>query len=113
MNTLWLHWFALLTICLIRQNPWAFSRSLTLNQRWESHQQCIEMGGSDFFSPTTESSLILTFQQGHSGVVSIVMFELGDEHLGGMRVPGTSEVPKSLPKRVLGQRSPTLFMVSC
>lgn len=92
MDSMRLHWSGILAICLLHQNVCAFTRSLPLDERWENHQQCIEMGAGDSFTPATEPSLILTFQQGFSGVVSIVMFELGDEHLGGIEIPGTSEV---------------------
>ncbi|KAI8627967.1 hypothetical protein F5Y19DRAFT_486547 [Xylariaceae sp. FL1651] len=91
MDSMRLLWSGILAICLLHQNVYAFTRSLPLDERWENHQQCIEMGAGDSFTPATEPSLILTFQQGFSGVVSIVMFELGDEHLGGIRIPGTSE----------------------
>ena len=72
----------------------AYSTSLQLDHTWENHQQCIDMNGSGSFRPDMESSLIITFEEGHVGVASVVVFELGDEYLGGIRRPGTNEVSR-------------------
>lgn len=70
----------------------AFTQSLRLDQTWANHQQCIDMSGTRVFEPGLESSLSISFEPGYSGIVSVVIFELGDEHLGGIRRPGTNEV---------------------
>lgn len=70
----------------------AYQVVLPLDQTWDRHQQCIDMLGSSTFRPDMESSLIVSFEKGHAGLASLVVFELGDEHLGGMSVPGTRKV---------------------
>ncbi|KAI0969598.1 hypothetical protein F4678DRAFT_481174, partial [Xylaria arbuscula] len=52
MDSMRLHWSGILAICLLHQNVCAFTRSLPLDERWENHQQCIEMGAGDSFNNT-------------------------------------------------------------
>ncbi|KAI0468032.1 hypothetical protein F4859DRAFT_524892 [Xylaria cf. heliscus] len=78
-------------LCLHYHTVSAVTQSLHLDQTPDFHQRCIDMTGSRAFDPQQESSLSIKFQTGSSGVVSVVMFELGDEHLGGIRRPGTKE----------------------
>ncbi|PNP57798.1 hypothetical protein THARTR1_01956 [Trichoderma harzianum] len=49
------------------------------------------MNGDNAFQPNTASSLVVTFDAAAEGSVSVVLFELGDEHLGGIRLPGTQD----------------------
>ena len=80
----------------------SLSRTLILDQTWAHHQQCLELGGNGQapFRPGTASSITVHFRQ-HSEpaivpapprIVSVVVFELGDEHLGGIRNPETNRV---------------------
>ena len=82
----------------------AYSATLLLDQTWANHQKCIDMRGNRPFGPEKESSLILNFQQSHEGVVSIVTFELGDEHLGGIRDPLTNEVSRLMLRSVSSRK---------
>ncbi|PYI06044.1 hypothetical protein BO78DRAFT_445774 [Aspergillus sclerotiicarbonarius CBS 121057] len=68
----------------------AYSKSLLLDYTWPNHQKCVEIGSVSPFRPDSASSLTLAFNPGQ-GIVSAVVFELGDEHLGGMRRPGSNE----------------------
>ncbi|KAJ6437216.1 hypothetical protein O9K51_10187 [Purpureocillium lavendulum] len=70
----------------------AVSRSLPLDHTWANHQKCLDIGGPRTFQPEQQPSLIVNFATGGEGLVSIVAFELGDEHLGGIRAPGSSKV---------------------
>ncbi|KAK4069882.1 uncharacterized protein Triagg1_6677 [Trichoderma aggressivum f. europaeum] len=49
------------------------------------------MNGDQAFQPSTASSLVVTFDAAAEGSVSVVVFELGDEHLGGIHLPGTQD----------------------
>ncbi|KAK4079914.1 hypothetical protein Trihar35433_1019 [Trichoderma harzianum] len=49
------------------------------------------MNGDNAFRPDTASTLVVTFDAAAEGSVSVVVFELGDEHLGGIRLPGTQD----------------------
>jgi hypothetical protein len=71
----------------------AYSKRLQLDSSWTNHQRCNDVGAAKEFRPESVSSLMVTFDVGE-GVVSVVVFELGDEHLGGIRRPGTNEVRK-------------------
>jgi len=70
----------------------AFTRSLRLDHTWANHQQCIDINSPATFQPLSQSSLFVNFATGGEGIVSVVVFELGDEHLGGIRAPGSNEV---------------------
>lgn len=50
------------------------------------------MNGDHAFRPNTASSLVVTFDAAAEGSVSVVVFELEDEHLGGIRLPGSQDV---------------------
>ncbi|PWI69365.1 hypothetical protein PCL_01012 [Purpureocillium lilacinum] len=69
----------------------AFTRSLPLDHTWANHQQCIDINSPATFQPLSQSSLFVNFATGGEGIVSVVVFELGDEHLGGIRAPGSNE----------------------
>ncbi|KAI1296028.1 hypothetical protein F5Y03DRAFT_371139 [Xylaria venustula] len=86
-----LHRIILLAFCFHYRAISAFTQSLHLDQSPDFHQRCIDMTGSRVFDPQKESSLSIKFQPESSGIASVVMFELGDEHLGGIRRPGSSE----------------------
>ncbi|KAH8888128.1 hypothetical protein GQ53DRAFT_808685 [Thozetella sp. PMI_491] len=86
-----MHCIAPLLVALVAQGALGFTQTQRLDQTWANHQQCVDMTGSPAFLPEVESSLMIKFQGGHGGTVSVVVFELGDEHLGGMRRPGTNE----------------------
>lgn len=71
----------------------AFSQIFPLDETWPNHQQCVDLYGKDTFDPQSESSITVILEpQNRGGIVSVVIFELGDEHLGGIVRPGTHEV---------------------
>jgi hypothetical protein len=68
----------------------ALGTSMPVDSTWANHQQCISMLGSGpEFRPQAASSILVTFPSPGDGIVSVVVFELGDEHLGGKRRPGS------------------------
>lgn len=82
---------ALLLLSLQYIGVAAYSKVLLLDHAWPNHQKCVDIRSVTQFQPDSVSSLILTFNGGQ-GIVSAVVFELGDEYLGGMRRPGSNEV---------------------
>lgn len=82
----------LLHLSLTSLGVLSYRTSLPLDDSWGHHQQCIDIGSAAKFQPSSQSSLIIKFDSGSSGVVSVVVFELGDEHLGGKHVPGSKQV---------------------
>ncbi|KAG6364669.1 hypothetical protein INS49_006273 [Diaporthe citri] len=70
----------------------AFSQIFPLDETWPNHQQCVDLYGRDALDPRSESSITVVMEpQNRAGIVSVVIFELGDEHLGGIVRPGTHE----------------------
>lgn len=82
--------FAVLS--LLCQSVYGIQRSFIVDQQWANHQRCVDMNGDNAFRPDTASSLVVTFDAAAEGSVSVVVFELGDEHLGGIHLPGTQDV---------------------
>lgn len=71
----------------------AFSQVFPLDETWSNHQQCVDLYGQEAFDPRSESSITVVLEpQNRVGIVSVVIFELGGEHLGGIVRPGTHEV---------------------
>ncbi|KAM6488164.1 hypothetical protein HDV62DRAFT_347077 [Trichoderma sp. SZMC 28011] len=81
--------FAVLS--LLCQSVYGIQRSFIVDQQWANHQRCVDMNGDNAFRPDTASSLVVTFDAAAEGSVSVVVFELGDEHLGGIHLPGTQD----------------------
>ncbi|KAH0528011.1 hypothetical protein TsFJ059_002925 [Trichoderma semiorbis] len=81
--------FAVLS--LLCRSVFGIQRSFVLDQQWANHQRCVDMNGDNAFDPSTASSLVVTFDAAAEGSVSVVVFELGDEHLGGIRLPGSQD----------------------
>jgi hypothetical protein len=87
-----MHWFLALSVLFPLESAWGYDTSLALDDTWLHHQQCVGLKGSRRFDPLQEPSLSVRFDRTGTGIVSVVLFELGDEHLGGMRIPGTDQV---------------------
>lgn len=86
--------FALVFSLFLVSKTRGYTTSLPLDESRTNHQRCIDMmgGGSRTFRPESQASLMVTFAGHSQGLVSIVLFELGDERLGGMRLKGSNEV---------------------
>ncbi|KAI0514740.1 hypothetical protein F5B22DRAFT_228656 [Xylaria bambusicola] len=69
----------------------AFQHTIHLDGTWANHQKCIEMKGTQIFNPQSAESIYVKFAEGGEGIVSVVMFDLRDEHLGGVRRHGHNE----------------------
>ncbi|GAB0137728.1 hypothetical protein EsDP_00005983 [Epichloe bromicola] len=85
--------FALVFSLVLVSKTRGYTTSLALDESRTNHQRCIDMmgGGSRTFRPESQASLMVTFAGHSQGLVSIVLFELGDEHLGGVRLKGSNE----------------------
>ncbi|GAW23808.1 hypothetical protein ANO14919_133850 [Xylariales sp. No.14919] len=74
------------------------------------------MGGTDAFNPQSAESVFVKFAEGDEGVVSVVMFDLRDEHLGGIRRPGSKEKevicnPQNVQRGICDESELGLFLI--
>lgn len=66
-----------------------FEYSLLQDETWANHQKCTGVWGTMNVYPESTSAIMFNISipdSSDQGVVSVVMFELGDEHLGGITV---------------------------
>ncbi|KXX81067.1 Membrane protein PTM1 [Madurella mycetomatis] len=108
---------ALLAFLLLLLAALGFQIEKPIDDTWANRQRCIEMHGSREFRPQTASSIILTFHGSGVGIVSAVIFELSDEHLGGKRRPGSHEkevicTPKNVERQLCEPNQLGEFLIS-
>ncbi|RFU73056.1 membrane ptm1 [Trichoderma arundinaceum] len=104
-------------MALLCRSVLGIQRALSLDQQWANHQRCIDMNGENSFQPTTASSIVVTLDAAAEGVVSVVVFELGDEHLGGIHLPGSQDKevlcdPNNVERKLCTEKEIGAFLIS-